>query len=776
MIVKNMKEINKRIDMIKKRINDKKGLLNDLTAQIDEIERKNQQQINLLEQQIYSSYERMEQKLVCNKEKWYNLKQKLQKKDTLQTGTTLNNLRLGERLFLLEIISADQLIKTLDEQAVHGGRIGDILVHFGYVNEEQIQRIVDQSFTRLLLGEQLVKAGYLEHKNLEKALRYQEETGGDIGSILLSMGFITQDQLYEALAAQNQMGRLTVYDKQDLIKKKLPEKIARVYRAIVIRHSVDQSSIAVESLLKQEDLLIISEFLDTPVSQCLASPWEMEILWEEVYQEELLIESTDKLKDEQPENSASETFTFSQIIGMILIGFIIAASLLWNWFYTLIVINIGIQLAYFTMSVTKFLMILYGTREKAQLRFNPEEISAIHEKDLPIYTILVPMYKESKVIPQLINHLKRLDYPRNKLDIRLLIEKDDLEAQEMLQAMNLPYGFQMIVIPDGTPKTKPKACNYGLIRARGEYVVIYDAEDRPDPDQLKKVYLSFKSSSEDTVCIQAKLNYFNSKQNLLTKFFTQEYSNWFELLLPGIMQMKIPIPLGGTSNHFKTEVLKELGAWDPYNVTEDADLGIRLYKKRYTTKVVDSRTLEEANSKYGNWIRQRSRWIKGYMQTWLVHMRRPIKLHRELGVKGFWGAQFMLLSSPLLPMLNPIFWSLLVLWYATHAGWIPAFFPGPIYYLAAAQLILGNFLFIYSNMAGTYWVIHDLHRKKENWLAYGLVKYALLTPIYWIMMSLASFKALWQLIRKPFYWEKTEHGLDQHDQQNLAQTSNSKNF
>jgi hypothetical protein len=148
------------------------------------------------------------------------------------------------------------------------------------------------------------------------------------------------------------------------------------------------------------------------------------------------------------------------------------------------------------------------------------------------------------------------------------------------------------------------------------------------------------------------------------------------------------------------------------------------------------------------------------MQTWLVHMRHPARLVRELGLKGFLGAQFMLLSSPLLPMLNPIFWSLLVLWYATHAGWIHDFFPGVIYYLAAVQLIIGNFLFIFTNMAGTHWVVHDLHRKKETWLSYDLVKYALLTPIYWVMMSIASLKALWQLIRKPFYWEKTVHGFD----------------
>lgn len=671
-----------------------------------------------------------------------------------------DTLRLGERLLIMGLVSADQLNRALDIQIRRGGRIGDILVRLGYVRREQIQQILDRSFRRLLLGEQLIQMGNLSRENLQRALRYQEKSGGDIGEILLSMNLITQAQLYEALAIQNQVGRLMTYNKQDAIKNKLPEQTAARFHAVVINRSVDQCIVAVETLLIDEQLSELSKQLGAHVTQVLASPWEMEVIWDDVYQRELLNESTDKLKNEQPENSASETFTISQVICMIIIGIFLAASLIWNWFTTLVIINIFIQLLYFSMSVTKFILILLGSKENAQLRIKDKEIAAINERTLPIYTILVPMYKESNVIPKLVHNLSKLDYPKNKLDIRLLIEKDDVEAQQVIRSMNLPLYFQMIVVPDGQPKTKPKACNYGLIRAKGEYVVIYDAEDQPDLDQLKKVYLAFQKSPENTACIQAKLNYFNSNQNLLTRFFTQEYSNWFELLLPGVMQINIPIPLGGTSNHFKTDILRKLGAWDPYNVTEDADLGIRLYKQRYTTQVVDSRTLEEANSRYRNWIRQRSRWIKGYMQTWLVHMRHPARLVRELGLKGFLGAQFMLLSSPLLPMLNPIFWSLLVLWYATHAGWIHDFFPGVIYYLAAVQLIIGNFLFIFTNMAGTYWVVHDLHRKKETWLSYDLVKYALLTPIYWVMMSIASLKALWQLIRKPFYWEKTVHGFD----------------
>ncbi|MFT8362737.1 MAG: glycosyltransferase family 2 protein [Sporolactobacillus sp.] len=713
------------------------------------------------EQEIQAAYKRIEALLQASPSQVAQLREQLSKGIHDQTGP-LGNLRLGERLMVLGHMTSDQLIEALQEQSSRGGRIGDILVEKGFVTDAQIQELLDRSFRRLLLGESLIRSGDLTVRQLRDALSYQKRVGGDIGEILLTLGFVHPEQLYRALATQNQIGRLITYDDWLVEKIKMPEAIARRYQAVVIRRTKERCIVAVQRLLHSQELEDLAEFLETPTSQVLASPWEMEKLWDDCYHQELLNESTDRLKDEQPENSASKTLTFAQkVIGLISACLLISA-LVWQWFDTLVILNIAIQILYFSITVTKFVIILLGSKESAQLRFTDKELSAINPRDLPMYTILVPMYRESAVLPRLIRHLNALDYPKNKLDIRLLIEEDDHEAQQVIDSLNLPHYFQMIVVPDGQPKTKPKACNYGLINARGAYVVIYDAEDRPDPDQLKKVCLAFAQSPENTACIQAKLNYFNSNQNLLTRFFTQEYSNWFELLLPGVMKANFPIPLGGTSNHFKTAILKQLGAWDPYNVTEDADLGIRLYKQNYTTQVVDSRTLEEANSRYHNWIRQRSRWIKGYMQTWLVHMRHPLRLYREIGLKGFLGAQFMLLQSPVLPLMNPIFWSLLVIWYATHAGWIPQFFPGLIYYLAAVQLLVGNFLFIYSNMTGTYWVVHELHQRNERWLKYSLVKYALLTPLYWLMMSISSYKALWQLIRKPFYWEKTVHGFDRH--------------
>lgn len=667
-------------------------------------------------------------------------------------------VRLGDMLLQKGLIVQQQLEEAIAYQQQFGGRLGDILVELGSISPEKLSDAISQQPGKGKLGDILVQMGLLTQEQLSQVLTFQQKSGGMLGDIILSLRILDAETLYRAIANQYSLGRIGS-TLSFHASAKIPEEIARRYEALVVNEHPNRFTVAVSAPLKDEHMEHIVSLLEKPIEQVLATRVEMEAFWLQAYEHEMMSASTDKLAREQPHNSASVTFTRPQVatfLGMLLA---LSACLTWNALATLIVINVVVQLFYFTMTLFKFMIIMYGSKSGAQYRFTEQQLAAVNERDLPVYTILVPMYKESEVIPHLIENLRKLDYPEAKLDVRLLIEKDDIEAQKLLAHMDLPSYYTVIVVPDSLPKTKPKACNFGLIRARGEYVVIYDAEDRPDPDQLKKVHLTFLACSENTACVQAKLNYFNSEQNVLTRWFTQEYSMWFELLLPGIMRLDIPIPLGGTSNHFKTSVLKSLDAWDPYNVTEDADLGIRLYKAGYKTAIVDSRTWEEANSRFGNWIRQRSRWIKGYMQTWLVHMRNPFRLFRELGLRGFFGFQVMVLATPLLPLLNPVFWSMIVMWYAFEASWIQQFFPGAIYYFASTEFYICNFLFIYSNAAGVYWVIHDLERKGSSFFSYSLVKYALLTPLYWVMMSIASIKAAWQLVTKPFYWEKTTHGL-----------------
>ncbi len=382
-------------------------------------------------------------------------------------------------------------------------------------------------------------------------------------------------------------------------------------------------------------------------------------------------------------------------------------------------------------------------------RVTDAEARAIPDADLPVYTVLVPAYREPTVIGALILRLSQLDYPANKLDIKLLLEEDDIETIAAATAALSGPHFTVVRVPHSLPKTKPKACNYGLQSARGEFLTIYDAEDHPEPLQLRRAVVAFRRLGHSVACLQAKLSYYNSDQNLLTAWFTIEYAMWFSFLLPGLVAQRGPLPLGGTSNHFRGDILRQVGGWDPYNVTEDADLGIRLARLGYKTQVLDSTTYEEANSDVINWVKQRSRWYKGYLQTWLVHMRHPIEVARQLGWRGFIGFNLFVAGTPVLSLINPVFWILTVLWFVVHPAVILALFPAWLYYLSLAVMVAGNFLLFYT------WLV-----TARMVGSHKLVFASLLVPFYWALMSLAGIKAAVQLVSAPSFWEKTVHGLD----------------
>jgi len=409
-----------------------------------------------------------------------------------------------------------------------------------------------------------------------------------------------------------------------------------------------------------------------------------------------------------------------------------------------------LSLIYFIDVVFNFGLVWRSLNHPPEIGVEGKELMALDNRKLPRYTVLCPLYKEALVLPNFVKSMAALDWPKSKLEVLLLLEQDDEETIAAARAMKLPRFVKIVVVPESAPKTKPKACNYGLNIARGEYAVIYDAEDMPDPKQLKKVYVAFNKAGSKVKCIQAKLNYYNSSQNLLTRLFTAEYSLWFDVSLTGMQSVNTIIPLGGTSNHFRTAELRELKGWDPFNVTEDCDLGVRLFRHGGRTALVESVTLEEANSSWRNWLKQRSRWIKGYMQTYLVHSRRPVEFIRAEG----WHALLFQLSvggKVLFLLINPLMWILTAAYFGLYALVGPAIekiFPSVVFYMAAFSLVFGNFCFLYYYMIGL--------AKREEW---SLVKYIYLVPVYWLWASIAAYIAAYQLLVKPYYWEKTVHGL-----------------
>ncbi|MEI8242796.1 MAG: glycosyltransferase [bacterium] len=404
----------------------------------------------------------------------------------------------------------------------------------------------------------------------------------------------------------------------------------------------------------------------------------------------------------------------------------------------------------FYLAVTAYKLVLVRASEHAGavLRFDAAALAARDSHPWPLYSILVPMYHEPETLPQMVQALQALDYPEDRKDIQLLLEADDEPTLAAARRMELPSNFRVTLIPPSFPRTKPKACNIGLHHARGELLVIYDAEDRPEADQLKKAVLAFEASPDRVACVQSRLNYYNPDQNLLTRWFAAEYSAWFDMQLPGLAALRAVIPLGGTSNHFRLDVLRELHGWDAYNVAEDCDLGVRLCRVGYGTRMVATTTWEEACGSLPFWIRQRTRWQKGYIQTYCVHMRRPWRLLRELGPAGFVHFQLLVGGVIFSSLINPVFWVMALIWFAVRPATLSALFPGPVFTAGALCLFAGNFVFVYLNLLGCY-------RRNYDRLMWP----NLLTPVYWLLMSYSGWRAFLQFFRNPFQWEKTQHGL-----------------
>jgi len=456
-----------------------------------------------------------------------------------------------------------------------------------------------------------------------------------------------------------------------------------------------------------------------------------------------------RLVKEHPEETAIRTLSRLQKVALLLL---LAGCLVWgalNFVLFLTVLNGVLMTFYIVLCCFKMYIIHLALGEQKELSFTRGEVGSLRDEELPVYSILVPLYREAESLERLIAGLKGLDYPQDRLDVLLLLEENDGETLDAVQRIELPAFVRPIIVPHSLPKTKPKACNLGLAEARGKYVVIYDAEDRPDPDQLKKAVLGFRRCPPDVICLQARLNYYNQRQNLLTRLFTVEYSSWFDLYLPGLDNIGAPIPLGGTSNHFDLARLRELLGWDPFNVTEDCDLGVRIAKHKLSTKMIESTTWEEACSRLGYWVRQRSRWTKGYIQTYLVHCRRPLRLAHNLGFTNNVAFHLIVGGTPLCLLINPIYWAMTVVWFVFRSQAIGQLFPFPIILWGLLCLFLGNFVFIYASALATY---------RRGY--YDLVKHSLIIPFYWILMSLGAWKGFLQLIYRPSYWEKTKHGFD----------------
>lgn len=365
---------------------------------------------------------------------------------------------------------------------------------------------------------------------------------------------------------------------------------------------------------------------------------------------------------------------------------------------------------------------------------------------LPIVSVMVALYREANIAPRLVKRLGKLEYPQELLDVLLVVEADDHLTRAALERADLPGWMRVVVVPDGSVKTKPRALNFALDHCRGSIVGVYDAEDAPEPDQIRKVVDRFHARGPDLACLQGRLDFYNPRVNWFSRCFTIEYAAWFRLLLPGIERLGLAVPLGGTTLFFRRAVLESLGRWDAHNVTEDADLGMRIARRGYRTELLDTTTFEEANCRPRSWVKQRSRWIKGFMMTWLTHMRDPGLLWRELGPRKFLGFQLLLAGSVLHALLAPVLWSFWLLPFG-FAHPVVDILPQGGFTVLMASFIAVEASLIAFGIAGLRRTRHGL-----SWLWVPTM------ILYYPLATLAAYKAAWEMLVQPFYWDKTTHG------------------
>ena len=362
----------------------------------------------------------------------------------------------------------------------------------------------------------------------------------------------------------------------------------------------------------------------------------------------------------------------------------------------------------------------------------------VADEDLPRYTILAPLYQEADVLEELIAAIDRIDYPRDRLQVLIVLEADDWETRAVFERLSPPPYVQLLVAPPGRPRTKPRACNIALEQATGEFLVIYDAEDHPEPMQLREAAARFANGDPALACLQAPLRVY-PREDFLPRQFGLEYAVQFEVVLPALARLRLPFPLGGTSNHFRVETLRTVGGWDAFNVTEDADLGFRLARAGARLGMLQTPTWEPPPESLRVWLPQRTRWIKGFGQTIGVHTRRPLaaglpalaSLFATVGV----AVASAVLHAPVMAWMA----SELVL---ATVEWRPPAIGAP----DAALLLCGWIVALLAMIVGAARAGLPLRQRD-----------LLLAPLYWPLLSVAAMHALWQLAKRPYHWDKTPH-------------------
>ncbi len=594
--------------------------------------------------------------------------------------------------------------------------------------------------SRRPLGACLRDRGVISASQLAQALRMQARQNAPLGEILVGEGWASRAEILSALSDQ------TGLQIADLAQTPPPELCAlkpvkfwlahnvlpwmRVGPILLVATARPDRFGPVADALRGSGYTIVpvlagTEQIDAAIARCFAAP---------------LARAAETRVDAR--HSCRNWSTRARL------GPITAFILLCTLFTAFPVAGLAVLLWAALVTLALFL----GLRLSGLVAYLLPDKPAIDEdrpqqSRLPCVSILVPLYKEREIADALIARLRRLTYPKALLDVILVLEEQDEVTRAALRDVNLPSWIRAIEVPQMGPlTTKPRAMNYALDFCRGEILGVWDAEDAPLPDQIETVARHFASAPEDVVCLQGVLDYYNPRTNWRSRCFTIEYNGWFRVILQGIARMGLVVPLGGTTFFFRRDKLSELGGWDAHNVTEDADLGVRLSRAGYRTEIVNTATYEEANFRAWPWVKQRSRWLKGFMVTYLVHMRAPLQLLRDLGPLRFLGVQAFFLGTLGQFLLAPVLWVFWLIFFGLPHPFeqilTPGFLAGCVYLFLVAEA--ANLL------VGMLGVIAGNRRFLLPWVPTMV--------IYYPLGVLAAYKGLWELAVNPFFWDKTQHG------------------
>lgn len=453
-------------------------------------------------------------------------------------------------------------------------------------------------------------------------------------------------------------------------------------------------------------------------------------------------QSTNYLTTHTPKECARAGADFLQgvfltlFVGLLVWGFMTGPTL------GAVLIHIGLSLFFIACAAMRIGATVNPKRPVADAHIRP----SFHD-DKPVYSVLVTLLDEVELVPGLVHHLSKLCWPAAKLEIKLICEADDAPTIAALRAQKLDARFEIVIVPPGGPTTKPNALCYAMSFCQGSLITLYDAEDRPHPMQLEEAWQRFRDNGPALACLQAPLQIANAGENWLTALFHMEYAGLFKRILPWLAQRKLPLPLGGTSNHFRRAALDAVGLWDPYNVTEDADLGYRLWEYGYRLETITLPTVEDAPVTFANWLPQRTRWFKGWMQTWIVHSRKSGTIIARHGFWRFLLAHIVLSGIVVSALLHP----LVLLSAVTMAIWLAGTTVSVAEQIALLAIDTTTLLLSYAAFCvlGLQATSPDMRR--------AIGHHAWATPLYWMAMSVASWRALYQMFHAPFHWEKTHH-------------------